>query len=58
MGEQEEQRHVRHDLLEKVNLITYIRTHTLTPVYGNTVWYLVPITGCVESSVVGVESPG
>ena len=30
------------------------RTHTLTPVYGNTVWYLVPSTGCVISSVVGV----
>ena len=56
MGEQEEQRHVRHDLLVDKSNKTY--SNTLTPVYGNTVWYLVLSTGCEVSSVVGVESPG
>ena len=57
MGEHEEQQEELHSPISKFNLITYIRTHTLTPVYGNTVWYLVPSTGCEVSSVVGVESP-
>ena len=54
VDEHEEQQEELHSPLISFNLISYIRTHTLTPVYGNTVWYLVPSTGCVISSVVGV----